>query len=621
MFYEKNVKALMHQGEIHQFLLEQLNQTQSTQDYELLPTPDGNYTLKYKGIFLHDPEAPLQEVHDTLQQNCNPSASRLHVILGLGLGYLLDQTYRTSPGQIIVYEPDLALLKFVLENVDLAELLGSGRVILTGSQLDLLPLVREKIYCQYQLDLLVLRGSAFLLADEIPDLMEKLKEQELGRIQDFKTSHYFHYQWMQQVFENYPYFAQCELLDSVVGRFAGKPALVISRGPSLDRAIDSVKALADSMVIIAVGGAIRRLWEAGITPDFAVFLDANGMQEQLHGIPQSVLDNITFIICPFTQHCTFTIPSRGKLLFLSKNIDQYCDWLDSVLETQHHRLDGGGTVSIIAFQTALAMQCNPVILVGQDLAFPSNQVYAGGIPLQVDETGHMALPRSETLFTAPEAMDTTIGQQGEILPTLKTYKSFIRHFEEMADENARSSHPVELYNASIGGAKIEGYTLRDLAEFIPKLSPWKQGSALPEAPILLQAVIENRQQKLQKGLQKLHSALQHATPLYESAQHQLELALTNGSSSVNSLQAAYNIYQDFGQQYPFVEYICLVEHIQFRQRINNLTTDKALAKDGCQALMTMLRNCQAIFREKAIPWVEQAQAALQELQSGAHCTL
>ena len=78
MFYEKNTQALLRQSEIHQGLVTQLNQTEPTEEYALFPTPDGNYTLQYKGVFLHDPENPLQEVEDTLQTNCTPSPSRVH---------------------------------------------------------------------------------------------------------------------------------------------------------------------------------------------------------------------------------------------------------------------------------------------------------------------------------------------------------------------------------------------------------------------------------------------------------------------------------------------------------------------------------------------------------------
>ena len=37
---------------------------------------------------------------------------------GIGLGYLLDESFNNYPSKIYVYEPDLNLLHFVLSNVD-----------------------------------------------------------------------------------------------------------------------------------------------------------------------------------------------------------------------------------------------------------------------------------------------------------------------------------------------------------------------------------------------------------------------------------------------------------------------------------------------------------------------
>jgi hypothetical protein len=504
------------------------------------------------------------------------------------------------------------LLKFILENVDLSEFFRSGRVQLACTQRDLITKVRAKTYRQFQLDILTLRASAFLMAEEIPGLMKRFKEAEMDRILDLKTGQHFHEQWVRQVLENYPYFAQYEGMDSLVGRFAGKPALVISRGPSLDRSIEAVKALADSTVLVAVGGAIRRLWEAGVTPDFALFLDANGMQEQLNGIPQSVLDNITFLMSPFNQHCTYTTPSRGKMVFLAQSSSNYSDWMDKVLETRHYRVPGGGTVSLLALQTAMAMQCSPIILVGQDLAFPNNQVYAGNISLITNKQGQMDLPRSETLYTAPQKLTTTPGQrEGEMLPTLGSFKSYIRHFEELAEKNAKSANPLELYNTSLGGAKIEGYTLRDLAEFVPLLEPWKQGGpALPEPPVVPAARVEVRRKKLLKGLRKLRTALKECSTLCAESQRKLEYSLEESAQSMDLLQHEYRKLNNFWRRHEFVGYIGLYEHIRFRQQLNQLNDPKERAIGGCQALATMLGNCQTLFLEKVISWIDQAEAAL-----------
>jgi hypothetical protein len=614
MFFEKNVQALLQTGEVHRFLVQQLQQTEPTDNCELQATSDGNYTLQYQGVFLHHPEQPLAEVQESFKTNCKPGNDRLHLILGIGLGYLIDHAFQASSGHILVYEPDLPLLRFILNNVDLSEILESSRVWLASTQMELLTLIRKQIYRQYQLDIVMLRGSAYLLASEIPALMDAIEDITLDSIHDFKTGQHFHLQWIQQLFQNYPDLARYDTLDQLVGLFPKKPALVISRGPSLDSALDSIKRLAGSAVLIAVGSAIRRLWEADIIPDFAVFYDANGIQEQLYGIPTEVLEQITFLVSPTTQPCCFETPSYGKLVFLTQNNMQISDWIDQIFQKKHNRLEGGGTVSLIAFQTALVMQCNPIVLVGQDLAFPGNQVYAGGIPLQVNEEGYMALTPNDTLYAEPETLDTVTGQYGETLKTLKAYKSFIRHFEDLAVKNAKNLSPVKLYNASKGGAHIEGYPLCNLSDFITHWSPWKPGHALSEKPGLSEAISMQRNQQLQQGLHDLKIALHEALILCRQLQDALQKNHPSPTQALEEIQASNRALNLFLQNQPFVAYLVMFEMIEFRRKINTLPSDEMLPNEGRIALIELIENCHHIIETNALAWVSQAEKALAEME-------
>jgi hypothetical protein len=610
MFFEKNVQAMLQTDEAHSSLVAQLQAISATTEYQLFETEDGFCTLAYKGVFLHDPHSPVDEVRTMLEAQCHPGQDRIHVILGLGMGYLLDETYTMSAGHIVVYEPDLSFLRFMLENVDLSSLLGSGRVWLVGTQTELLTHIRKKLYRQYQLDVLLLRGYAHLLAEEIPVLMNRITELEADRIYDAKTGRAFHFQWLQQFLNNLPHFAAMDTIDDLQNRYPGKPALVISRGPSLDSNLEAIRAQAGSAVLIAVGGAVRRLWEADITPDYAVFYDANGMQEQLEGVPAEVLEKITFLVSPFVPPCVFESPAYGKRLFLGQNNAQFADWLDVALGRKHLRLDGGGTVSIIGFQMALVMGCNPVILVGQDLAFPNHQVYAGGVALQQDAQGNLALTSTATLYAQPETMDTTTGQNGETLLTLKAYNSFIRHLQDLAVQNAQSEQPATLYNASLGGAHIEGFTLQALTLLKDEFpAAWKADS--PTAPAALSArQIEERQLAFQKGLLDLKGQLQQAWALCGQLIEALQDKQLNSQQSLTLIQATNRQFNEFIGNHPFVGYWLMYEMIDFRETISRLTSTPAFLQQGYPALLTMLKGCQEIIQQKALPVVEETYQTL-----------
>ncbi len=597
MYFEQNCQALLTTHPQHAATVAQLQGCSAITDFELRPCADGGFTLFYRGTCLHDAQSPLHEAEQVITEQATLMPDRVHVLLGLGLGYLLEALSQKSPGQIIVYEPDRALLRFVLENVDLAHLLALPRVALFCDQQDFLVFLRKKLYSQYKLDILTLRGCAVLFADEVQPLMEQITRMELFRVQDFKTGQHFHQKWIQQFFGNSPKFVTLPTLDSLAGCFGEKPALIISRGPSLDAALPYIKTLVASTVLIAVGSALHRLHASGITPDFALFYDANGMREQVHGLPESYLQQVTFVASPFTQPDVFNMPSRGKFLMLAQNNTQFVDFLDETFQRKHLRLGGGGTVSIIGFQMAQVMGCNPIALVGQDLAFPQNQVYAGGVAMRLNDKGQLDLEASETLYTAPYDLTTVPGQDGQPLPTLQSYQSFLIHFEEMAALNAKSEKPLQLWNASVGGAHIEGFPLLDLQSWIGRFADWKAPHALPELPSYSTEEVLARKQAVQASITHLIEALvQDVRFLREQGR----LVARNQSDlrklAALTLQANRDIYARFAET-PFAAYVLIHEMRDYRERFQ----DTLALSDGPFKAQKVIKH----FCQSAADFLEQ----------------
>ncbi len=621
MYFEQNCQALLGTHPQHVATVAQLQAVSPITEFELSPCPDGGYTLLYRGVALHDPQGPLQEAETVIAQQATLMPDRVHVVLGVGLGYLLEALSQKSPGQIVIYEPDRALLRFVLENVDLAHLLGLARVALFCEQQDFLVFLRKKLYSQYKLDILTLRGCAALFADEVQPLMEQITRMELFRVQDFKTGQHFHQKWIQQFFGNAPHFAAMATLDGLADGFTDKPALVISRGPSLDAALPHILALADSVVLIAVGGALHRLHDYGITPDFALFYDANGMMEQVHGLPDSYLNQITFVMSPFTQPAVFDLPSRGKFLMLAQNNTQFVDFLDAAFQRKHRRLGGGGTVSIIGFQMAQLMGCSPIVLVGQDLAFPHNQVYAGGVAMRLNDKGQLDLEASETLYTAPYDLTTVSGQDGQPLPTLQSYQSFLIHLEELAALNAKSDCPAQLWNASLGGAHIEGFPLLDLGTWVGQRTAWKQSHALPQPPAWTAEEQQRRAKSLSKAIQDLQVELVgHIRFLREQGRVAGRNQADFRKLAQLTLGVNQAIYTRFAES-PFAAYLLIHEMRLYREQFQEtlplpdgpLKAQKVI-KSFCQSAADFLEQQILPFLRKAS---QQYSASVQDDPAGS----
>ena len=100
---------------------------------------------------------------------------------------MLQAVYSHSPGKIIIYEPDPNLLRFVLNNVDLSEYFDSGRVYLATNLHQLMDVLRPFVIFADKMDVITNKSYAYLMADDMVPLMQKLEMMCKDRLMDFAT--------------------------------------------------------------------------------------------------------------------------------------------------------------------------------------------------------------------------------------------------------------------------------------------------------------------------------------------------------------------------------------------------------------------------------------------------
>jgi|GEM_PF-1226346 len=602
MTLSKNCEALLSIGRISAEAFVKAIQAASLpaeNDMVLLPNESGDCGFEYQGIWLHDPQNPLEEVRQCIQKSCEAKQDHVHLIFGLGLGYALDELYQQSPSlAIIVYEPDLSLLRFTFENVDLSHLLRDERVHLISDYAEFLDLVKHLIYGYFQIDSLILPGMAKRFSKEIPVWESNIRH----IIQDWQRNYgslkRFLPQWTERFFENLSGIVCTPALDDLKNIYAEKPALIISRGPSLDTALEAIATLKGKVLLIAVGAALHRLYSANISPDFAVFYDMNGLDEQVHGLPNSYLSQITVITGPFARNLGKDYPFRQHRWLPCQATQNFGQWVDEALGTPHQRIEGGGSVSIAALQLGVLMGCSELVLIGQDLAFPQNLVYAGGTVVQKDDEGRLNLAASETLFMQEALAMTSIqGQNGETLQTLEAYTTYARQLEAYAIQLAEEKPSLCLYNASIGGAQLNGFQLRPLSECE---SLWQQApdSIMPPPYVVFSDdELQERQKKLLKAIDKTIQRLQGAHDLFEKQSKALRRVLSLKTSASRQLLSIEETVWDcvahllqFLNQDDFLAYLLHFEMAPFKQRFRAYKTEPLFKMEMSEGLMTTLET-------------------------------
>ncbi|MBF0635486.1 MAG: DUF115 domain-containing protein, partial [Nitrospinae bacterium] len=162
-------------------------------------------------------------------------------------------------------------------------------------------------------------------------------------------------------------------VNSLKGAAKGRGAFIVGAGPSLDRDVITLSA-PHGCVVISTDTALPALLSAGVTPHFVVTADPQA--QSLHHFTFAGRYDLPLILTP-TASSQVVEKWVGPMYAGFVNTDR----LSGDAKELADRLGGfksGGTVSALALETAIIMEADPVILVGQDFGWPGGECYAQG---------------------------------------------------------------------------------------------------------------------------------------------------------------------------------------------------------------------------------------------------
>lgn len=472
----KNLEALR---KTNPKLAEKVEETSSPDEKVLLFLgPNEDVNIAYEDVALHRMDDPMGEALELFNAAVNDSKrgkDSICFIIGLGLGYLLRRAFVSIEGQIILFEPYLEVLRKTLEVIDLSQELSSKRVKIITKP--------EEVVSAF--------GQAYLYGDRfssviLPSYQAKDPQLVLAVLDEIQAGMNLHItaqnttlmlseKFTRSSLENIAEFLKYPDAGITHEQFQGFPAVVVSAGPSLDRpgVLDTLKQYRENLVIACVGQAAKALDKVGITPDFVNVVEISDVAQQLEGV--SFVENTNFLLLPQTNAKLYRMPAKRKLITYPFQ-DTLAAWISKALEKPLFGYNHQGTVSITALISLMRMGCNPIFLLGQDLAYPEGRLYAEnsvyrGCRFTIDEHGrrNMELENKDEFmgckgFYANEKewlarkrkFENNIveikGWHGETLQTSMSYSAFLKNFSEIQRKNPT----FQIVNCSEGGAYIPG---------------------------------------------------------------------------------------------------------------------------------------------------------------------
>ncbi|GDY12021.1 hypothetical protein LBMAG53_08990 [Planctomycetota bacterium] len=149
-------------------------------------------------------------------------------------------------------------------------------------------------------------------------------------------------------------------------RWAGRTALCLAAGPSLDKHLDLIRSIQDSCVVIVVDVLQKKMQERGLKIDFVITVDSD---ERLNQRLVAPLDPATVMIMPLLGHRDLDAKFPARSHFGH-------GWLARWLLGPVHSFPTGTTVGIASVGFARFLGCKEAILAGHDLAFSDTAYYS-----------------------------------------------------------------------------------------------------------------------------------------------------------------------------------------------------------------------------------------------------
>ena len=326
----------------------------------------------------YDPAAEAER----LISEFDPAQTACVVSLGMGLGYHVEQLARRmgKTGLLVVYEPDLALLRGVLERIDHTRWLGRPNVLVIGGSIERGDLIgRLERYAG-----LVTQGMKLVAhppsrarhGDTLSRFSQLMTETLAYCRTNVATALVNSTRTCFNLASNLAHYAAGATTDDLHNAAAGYPAICVGAGPSLVRNVDLLRdpQVRSRVIVISAQTTLRPLLERGIRPDFVTALDYSPISTRFYEDLPDRLDDVTLVVEPKVHPVVldhFPGPVRCTK-------DGFNDRLLGDLARPRIATRAGATVAHLSLYLAQHLGCDPIIQIGQDLGFSDGLYYVPG---------------------------------------------------------------------------------------------------------------------------------------------------------------------------------------------------------------------------------------------------
>ncbi len=269
------------------------------------------------------------------------------------------------------------------------------------------------------------------------------------------TCEFFGRRWLLNTLRNYATLAQAPTLYHLGGAGQGRPALLVSAGPSLDKNAHLLPEMAKRCIVIAGQHTLDILDKVGVVPDIVAAIDAGAM---VPGHMRGHRAGMLFTAPVVRPAVMDAMQLEHGQCWAPANIghdDWFWPWPREIL------IPNGGSVACTLMTIAWRMGCDPCIFVGQDLAMTGDRYYpqlSGDGEVEITYAEHegkryfYSLHPGRILHEHGPVVDLPEWSGVGTVPASRGLAAVHRWFEAATP----LLRPNRWMNCTEGGARIEG---------------------------------------------------------------------------------------------------------------------------------------------------------------------
>lgn len=351
--------------------------------------------------------------------------------------------------------------------------------------------------------------------------------------------------------------------------YANKPAVIVSSGPSLDKNVHLLKDYRDKMLVLSCDGSLAPLEKHGIKPDIVGSVEREYLTYTAFYRDRTMDDSIIFS-GPAVVRPEIIEKFDGKnILSVFKDKDIYGQWMNEITLNKKGVVWAGSSVAHFLLSLADGLGCDPIMLIGQDLAY------------SLDGVSHAGETEIKETIDLSKVTEWVKDYDGNDIPSTTVWKNFLTTFEDMIRKSDK-----KIIDATEGGALIKGSEIRKLKD---ALEQYCKG----ELPIFNELVnnMEVKEEYVAEAKESSFAGVTKAIRIFEDLLKKVQQAQKKNQKSIAIVEKGIETQKQLDGIYDTLEFVDneIVKHIakdaftmmlfqypifSTARAINSLTTDK-----------------------------------------------